>query len=79
MKITDRAQLHALDVIRSAGQAGLGVTALWDAIKDHPEHGSDRSTLHRRLPRRAAYGYVVRVGRGSGQVACVASGFYRAA
>ncbi|MDJ0347143.1 hypothetical protein QMK19_38890 [Streptomyces sp. H10-C2] len=79
MVIKDRAQLHALDVLRQAGSAGLGVTALYDAIKDHPEYARDRSTLHRWLPRWAAYGHVVRVDRGSGQVAYVAAEYHRAA
>ncbi|MFG2669122.1 hypothetical protein ACGFY6_33390 [Streptomyces sp. NPDC048387] len=79
MEITDRSQLYALQKIREAGPAGLGVSALAEAVKDHPEHSRDRTTLHRWMPRWAAYGHVVRVDRGAGQVAYVAAEHYRAA
>ncbi|MFI5868363.1 hypothetical protein [Streptomyces sp. NPDC051546] len=78
MTITDRSQLYALQKIRDAGPAGLGVTALAEAVKDNAEHSRDRSTLHRWMPSWAAYGYIVRVDRGAGQVAYVAAEHYRA-
>ncbi|MBC2879784.1 MULTISPECIES: hypothetical protein [Streptomyces] len=76
-EITDPTQRRALELIDAAGAAGLGVSALERALKAEPDHGRDRSTLHRWLPRWAAYGHVVRVDRGGTQVVYVTPRHYR--